>query len=173
MKTVSAQEFVQRLGNGHAADVIDVRTPAEYRAAHVAAARSVPLDQLDAQAVLADRSGEAAGPTYVLCRSGQRARQAAQKLEGAAGIEPVVVEGGTTACVDCGVEVMRGKSTIALERQVRIAAGTLVATGTLLGALVSPWWLIVPGFVGCGLVFAGVTDTCGMAMMLARMPWNR
>jgi hypothetical protein len=62
---------------------------------------------------------------------------------------------------------------ISLERQVRIAAGTLVATGTLLGAFVSPWWLILPGFVGGGLIFAGVTDFCGMAMLLARMPWNK
>ena len=83
------------------------------------------------------------------------------------------VEGGTTAWSAAGLPVVRGRKTISLERQVRIAAGSLVFAGTLLGAMVNPLFLIIPGFVGAGLVFAGVTDTCGMAMMLAKMPWNQ
>jgi hypothetical protein len=69
--------------------------------------------------------------------------------------------------------VVRGKKTISLERQVRIVAGSMVFAGTLAGAFANPLFLIIPGFVGAGLVFAGVTDTCGMAMMLAKMPWNQ
>jgi hypothetical protein len=62
---------------------------------------------------------------------------------------------------------------MSLERQVRIAAGSLVVLGTVLGAFVHPAFLGLPAFVGAGLIFAGVTDTCGMGMLLARMPWNR
>ena len=84
-----------------------------------------------------------------------------------------LVEGGTQGWVDAGLEAVRGEKAISLERQVRIAAGTLVFIGTLLGYFVHHYWLGVPAFVGAGLVFAGVTDTCGMGMMLAKMPWNR
>ena len=83
------------------------------------------------------------------------------------------VAGGTVACVQAGLPVNRGQKTMSLERQVRIAAGSLVVIGTVLGAFVHPYWLGLPGFVGAGLVFAGVTDTCGMGMVLARMPWNQ
>jgi len=67
----------------------------------------------------------------------------------------------------------RGKRTISLERQVRIAAGSLVLLGAVLSLLVHPYFIGLAAFVGAGLVFAGVTDTCGMAMCLARMPWNQ
>ena len=85
----------------------------------------------------------------------------------------VNVEGGTTACVEAGLPVVRGKKAISLERQVRIAAGLLVLLGVLLGFLVHPVLFGLSAFVGAGLVFAGVTDFCGMGMLLARMPWNQ
>ena len=83
------------------------------------------------------------------------------------------VEGGTLALAEQGLPVVRGKKTISLERQVRIAAGSLVFIGSILGGLVNPLWFLLSGFVGAGLVFAGITDTCGMAMLLAKMPWNQ
>jgi rhodanese-related sulfurtransferase len=170
--TISPREF-ESIRKQHAAlDVIDVRTPAEYRAVHVTGARLHSLDALDASAVKSQRPYEAQGPTYVLCKSGGRAKKAAEQLA-LAGVECVIVEGGTDACVSAGLPVDRGNSVMSLERQVRIAAGSLVAIGTLLGVTVSPWFLIVPGFVGCGLVFAGVTDWCGMGMLIAKCPWNR
>jgi hypothetical protein len=85
----------------------------------------------------------------------------------------VNVEGGTQACESSGVPVVRGKKAISLERQVRIAAGSLVLTGVTLGWLVHPGFFGLSAFVGAGLVFAGITDTCGMGMLLARMPWNQ
>ena len=85
----------------------------------------------------------------------------------------VNVEGGTLACVEAGLPVVRGKKAISLERQVRIAAGSLVLLGVLLGWFVHPAFIGLSAFVGAGLVFAGITDTCGMGMMLARMPWNQ
>ncbi len=90
-----------------------------------------------------------------------------------AGFANVVnVEGGTIACVEAGLPVVRDKKAMSLERQVRIAAGSLTLFGSLLG-LLHPAFLAVPVFVGGGLAFSGITDTCGMAIILARMPWNR
>jgi rhodanese-related sulfurtransferase len=83
------------------------------------------------------------------------------------------IEGGTLACIECGLPVIRGKKAITLERQVRIAAGSLVLLGVLLGWLVHPVLVTLSAFVGAGLVFAGITDTCGMGLLLARMPWNQ
>ena len=77
------------------------------------------------------------------------------------------------ACIAAGLPVVRGKKAISLERQVRIAAGSLVVVGALLGWSVHPAFVGLSAFVGAGLVFAGITDTCGMGMILARMPWNR
>jgi hypothetical protein len=82
------------------------------------------------------------------------------------------VEGGTLACVEAGVPVVRGRKAISLERQVRIAAGSLVLLGAGL-SFVHPAFVGIAAFVGAGLVFAGVTDTCGMGMLIARMPWNQ
>jgi hypothetical protein len=77
------------------------------------------------------------------------------------------------ACVECGLAVVHGAKMISLERQVRIAAGSIVLVGAILALLVDPLFVLVSGFVGAGLVFAGITDTCGMGLMLARMPWNQ
>ena len=158
---------------GQEVELIDVRTPAEFREVHVAFARNVPLDQLDLRQAK-EGVGQVEGkPLYVICRSGSRAEKACQALMNA-GLSAVYnVEGGTLACEAHGLPLVRGKKTISLERQVRIAAGSLVLLGVALGALVHPYALGLAAFVGAGLVFAGVTDTCGMAMALARMPWNQ
>ncbi len=157
---------------GRPVKLIDVRTPAEYRELHVAFARNVPLDRLDPKS-LANEETDAAEPLYVICRSGSRGRQACEKLA-AAGLANVInVDGGTQAWDAAGLPLVHGQKTISLERQVRIAAGFLVLTSSVLGFFVHPAWLAIAAFVGAGLMFAGITDTCGMAMMLARMPWNR
>ncbi|MFO0842034.1 MAG: rhodanese-like domain-containing protein [Gemmataceae bacterium] len=162
-------ELAELLGKGEV-DLFDVRTPAEFGEAHAAAARSLPLDELDAARVQALRRTPA-GPVYVICRSGGRGRQAYDKLR-AAGCEVVNVAGGTQAWEQAGLEVVRGRKAVSLERQVRIAAGALVLLGAGLG-LLHPAFNGLALFVGAGLVFAGVTDTCGMGLVLARMPWNR
>jgi rhodanese-related sulfurtransferase len=135
-------------------------------------ARNVPLDQLDAAQIAAGRH-DAAPPLYVICRSGSRGKQACEKLLAAGYNQIVNVAGGTQAWDQAGLPVVRGEKAISLERQVRIAAGLLVLTGSALGAFVSPYWIGLAAFVGAGLVFAGITDTCGMGMLLARMPWNQ
>ena len=119
------------------------------------------------------RDGSAQEPLYVICRSGGRGRQACEKFLQAGFSNVVNVEGGTTACVEAGLPVVRGRKAISLERQVRIAAGSLVLLGAVLGWFVHPAFVGLSAFVGAGLMFAGITDTCGMGMILARMPWNQ
>jgi rhodanese-related sulfurtransferase len=170
VETISARQLFELVGSGKAVELIDVRTPVEYREVHVDFARNLPLDQLDPSKVNAGRDGQ---PLYVICRSGSRGKQACEKLA-AAGLTNVVnVEGGTQAWDQAGLPVVRGMKTISLERQVRIAAGSLVLLGAILSLVVSPYWIGLSAFIGAGLIFAGVTDTCGMGMMLAKMPWNR
>jgi len=118
------------------------------------------------------RNGSANEPLYVICRSGSRGRQACEKFLKAGFLNAVNIEGGTMACVEAGLPVVRGKKAIALERQVRIAAGSLVLLGAIL-SFVHPAFIGLSAFIGAGLVFAGITDTCGMGMMLARLPWNQ
>ena len=104
---------------------------------------------------------------------GIRATKAAEKLRNAGLDDVVVVEGGTNAWVASGLPVVRGRKTISIERQVRIGAGSLVVIGAVLGWRVHPAFYILSGAVGAGLVFAGVTDICGLAIVLAQAPWNR
>jgi rhodanese-related sulfurtransferase len=168
--TISPQKLFELHQANQNIDLIDVRTPVEYREVHVAFARNVPLDRLDAAAISAGRNG---APLYVICRSGGRGKQACEKLTAAGHTHVINVEGGTQAWDQAGLAVVRGKKVMSLERQVRIAAGTLVVLGSALGIFVSPYWIGLAAFVGAGLVFAGLTDTCGMGMLLARMPWNQ
>jgi rhodanese-related sulfurtransferase len=171
--TITPSRLEELRTAGKAVDLIDVRTPVEFREVHVAFARNVPLDRLDPAAALRDRTAPPEEPLYVICRSGSRGRQACEKLLAAGFANVVNVEGGTLAWAECGLPVVRGQKAISLERQVRIAAGSLVLLGVLLGWLVHPAFLALSAFVGAGLVFAGITDTCGMGLLLARMPWNQ
>jgi rhodanese-related sulfurtransferase len=173
LPTVSPTELRRQYVAGEGVELIDVRTPAEFRELHVEFARNVPLDRLDAAEIIRSRASRTAEPLYVICRSGNRGRQACEKILAAGYSNVVNVEGGTLACEDAGLPVVRGKKAISLERQVRIAAGSLVVVGVSLGWLVHPVLLGLAAFVGAGLVFAGVTDTCGMGLLLARMPWNQ
>ena len=150
--------------------LVDVRTPAEYRALHAVGTTLMPLDAFDPGAAAA--TAPAGSTIHLLCKSGGRATQAAQKLA-AAGCPCVVVTGGTEAWSAAGLPVVRGKAVMSLERQVRIAAGMLTFTGVVLGFTVHPYWFGLSGFVGAGLTIAGLTDTCMMGMMIAKMPWNR
>ena len=167
--TCTPRETKARIDAGEAS-VIDVRTPAEFRAVHAEGATPVPLDRFDPAAVVA---GAPAGRSiHLICRSGARACQAAQRLADA-GHSATVVEGGTDAWIAAGLPVVRGRSAISLERQVRIGAGLLVVCGVVLGFTIHPYWFGLSGFVGAGLTVAGITDTCMMGMVIARMPWNR
>jgi rhodanese-related sulfurtransferase len=167
---ITARELADHCSGGNTPDVIDVRTPGEFREVHLEAARNVPLDRLDPAAFMAGRGRPADEPVYVLCRSGGRGKQACEAFQRAGFSNAVNVEGGTLACVAEGLPVVRGKKAVSLERQVRIAAGSLVLVGVALALLAHPGFIGLSAFVG---VFAGLTDTCTMGLLLARMPWNR
>lgn len=169
--TIAPARLGDLLRQGRTIDLIDVRTPVEFREVHLAAARNVPLDQLDPKAIVAAHNGNEE-PLYVICKMGGRAQQACEQFVKSGFANVVNVEGGTLACVAAGLPVVRGQKAISLERQVRIAAGSLVVLGAIGSYFYWPS-VLLSAFVGAGLVFAGVTDTCGMGMLLARMPWNR
>ncbi len=170
LRTLTAVEVGEISADRAGIRLIDVRTPAEFQQIHAPEARNVPLDQLDPKRLAAEQGGDE--PVFVICGSGNCSKVAAEKLV-AAGIDAVNVEGGMRAWEQAGLSVVHGEATVSLERQVRIAAGSIVFAGAVLSWLVSPAWLVVPGFIGAGLLYSGLTDTCGMAMVLARMPWNR
>ncbi len=172
LATISVQQLAELDAQGNV-DVIDVRTPVEFREVHAVIAKNRPLEALDPAAVMNERNGSRGQNLYVICRSGNRSSQACQKFIDA-GYENVVnVDGGTSAWDQAGLPVVRGKKAISLERQVRIAAGFLTLLGAVLGFFFHPAFIALSGFVGAGLMFAGITDTCGMGMMLAKMPWNQ
>ena len=151
--------------------LLDVRTPAEFEAEHIEGAYNVPLDTL-AEHGPEIRAG-VSGMVVLVCRSGQRARKAEAALTAAGMTNLHVLDGGIAAWIAAGLPVRRGMPRMSLERQVRIAAGTLAAAGGFLALFVNPLFAALPAFVGTGLVFAGVTDTCAMGMCIARLPYNK
>ena len=170
MKAITPVELQKILTVQPSATVIDVRTPVEFGEVHVPQARSIPLDELKPAALGLSKDQ----PVYLLCRSGQRATKAAEKFAKEGFSQPIVVEGGTLAWIDAKLPVTRcATKAISLERQVRIVAGALVFTGVVLGWFVHRGFFGLSAFVGAGLVFAGITDFCGMGLLLAKMPWNR
>ncbi len=150
--------------------LLDVRMPAEFEEIHIPGSVLHPLSGLDPAAVRKLADGKTS--CVVVCRSGNRARQAAAKLESAGLSNLTILDGGVLAWESAGLEVNRGRKTMSLERQVRIGAGSMVLAGVVLGFAVNPAFFFLSGFVGCGLIFAGVTDWCGMGLVLAKMPWN-
>ena len=146
--------------------VVDVRLPAEYSAVHLEPSVSIPLDEIGRRRAELPHDRE----LVLVCRTGARARLAAAQL---GGYRTRVLEGGLVAWQEAGHPVIEGKPHMSLERQVRVAAGTMACIGGVLGVTVSPWFGVLPAFVGAGLVYAGITDRCGMAMVLAKLPYNR
>lgn len=149
--------------------LVDVREPVEYAESHIPGAMNLPLSKLQP-----DQIPLQPGRKIVLyCRSGQRSNQACQRLTQLD--QPLYqLQGGLGAWGSAGFQVKKNpKAPMSLFRQVQIVAGSLVVLGTVLGALVSPWFLVLSGFVGAGLVFAGVTNTCAMGMLLAKLPYNQ
>ncbi|HZE98873.1 MAG TPA: rhodanese-like domain-containing protein [Planctomycetota bacterium] len=164
--TISPEELAAKRAAGPVA-LIDVRTPAEYRSVHADGATLLPLDRLDAKAV------DATKPVYLICECGPRAVLGAEKLRAAGVADVVVVDGGMTRWAEAGLPVVRGRKTWSMFRQVRFVAGVLVLIGVGLGWFAHPAFYGLAAFVGAGLTFSGLTDFCGMALILARMPWNQ
>lgn len=162
--SVSPQEAANMQRQG--ALLIDVRNPDEFARASIAGSQNHPLDRIGP---LGRHE-----PVVFLCRSGQRTAANAARLAACHELEAHVLEGGLNAWRAAGLPVREdAKAPIEIMRQVQIAAGGLVLAGVVLGLLVAPAWFALAGMVGGGLVFAGLTGWCGMALALARVPWNR
>lgn len=163
-KTISPEEAQRRIEAG--AVLIDIRNPDEYARAHIPCAKNLPLTQISRI--------DGAPEVIFHCKSGMRTAANAQALKAATDAPVFLLEGGLDAWqkagLDCNIDK---KQPIEIIRQVQIGAGSLVLLGVLLGFLVSPVFFGLSAFVGAGLVFAGVSGFCGMAKVLALMPWNR
>jgi rhodanese-related sulfurtransferase len=168
MQTINAIALANQQKQG-VVNLIDVRTPAEFGALHAKGAVNIPLDKLEPGA-LAHCNGS---PIYFICKSGVRAQKAMDKLRESGFSNMVQVEGGTDAWKSAGLPIEQGKKALGLEQQVRIVAGSMALVGAAVVLAGQPLGLILVGFMGAGMVFAGITDTCGMAMLLAKMPWNQ
>ena len=175
--------------------IIDVRTKMEHDEKHMTCAHAhIPLDQLNPRAFMIQHNLPTDTPVYLLCRSGGRATQAAAQFIAAGYPNVSVIDGGIIACEQCGHNVAGStvitpapsasgtisppglltiRRPITLERQVRIAAGLLVVAGLIGTTIIHPAFIGITAFVGAGLIYAGLTDRCGMALMLARAPWNK
>ncbi len=149
--------------------IIDVRTPKEYKSKHIPNSFNIPLDDIPKYK---NELSNIKKNVAFLCRTGNRATQACNILKENK-VNSNVIEGGIQSWEDEGYEVVEGPKTWELERQVRLAAGSLVTLGVVLGFFVNELYLGISGFVGLGLIFAGVTNTCGMALLLSRAPWNK
>lgn len=173
LPTISADQAKLLLDQG--AMLVDIREADEHAREKIAGARHLPVSKLDE----ADLAVHAGRPVIFHCKSGARTlanspRLAAKLAKLGEGCEAYIVEGGLDAWKKAGLPLVADRrQPLELQRQVQIGAGSLAFFGTLLGLLVSPWFFAVPLFVGAGLMNAGVTGFCGMARVLAHMPWNR
>ncbi|MEU0440460.1 MULTISPECIES: rhodanese-like domain-containing protein [unclassified Streptomyces] len=170
---LTVEQARTRLG---ALTVLDVRTPGEYASGHVPGAVNVPLDRLP-HAVDAVRDAAARRDVLVVCASGNRSRRACLLLA-EHGVTAATLTGGTGAWAAAGHDLHRPagsgvRAGWSMERQVRFTAGTVVLLGLLLGVLVHPAFRLLSAAVAGGLVFSALTDTCGMAALLSRLPHNR
>jgi rhodanese-related sulfurtransferase len=170
IKQATIHEINELLTAGGECQVIDVREFSEFNSERIADAQLMPLSNFEKHAAEIDHSK----PVYLMCRSGNRAKQAAEKLAAKGFTDIHVIQGGMSAWTGADLPVIKGESKVwSLERQVRFAAGLFVLTGVLLSVFASPYFIVLSAFVGAGLMFSAVTDTCGMGMILARMPWNK
>ncbi|MFJ5483696.1 rhodanese family protein [Pectobacterium actinidiae] len=168
LKSISPQAARDLLDQG--AVLVDIRAADEHARERIAQSRHVPMERLAAGSAPL----EGAAAVIFHCRSGNRTRMNAQALGACTTCDAYVLEGGLDAWKKAGLPVVADASQpLELQRQVQIAAGSLIVLGAVLGATVSPWFHALSGFVGVGLVFAGLSGFCGMARLLMKMPWNR
>lgn len=150
--------------------LIDVREPVEYANEHIPGAICHPLSQLDPNQIDLQLGQQ----LVVYCQSGKRSARAVEQLNAAGLTDIVQLQSGITAWKAAAYPLEKIQDApISLFRQVQIVAGSLILVGTILAAMVSPAYLLLIGFVGAGLVFAGLTNTCAMGLLLAKLPYNQ
>lgn len=171
-KTITPAALFELSGARDVHELLDVRTTPEYASAHIPGARLIPLNELNVEMYL--RQHKPGTPIYVVCQAGARAAKAIEQFERAGCGDTILVEGGTQGWIDAGLPVHGGaRSVLPIMRQVQIVVGSLSLVGAILALTINSWFAVVPLLLGCGLLFAGISGTCGMALLLARMPWNQ
>ncbi len=167
-KVLTPQAAQELLAQG--AVLVDIRGADEYAREHIAAARHMPMEQLSSQGMPKND----ANAVIFHCRSGNRTVMNAQVLDNCASCEVYILEGGLDGWKKAGLPVVKdSKQPLELQRQVQIGAGSMILLGVILGTTVAPGWYALSGFVGAGLIMAGVTGFCGLARVLMKMPWNK
>jgi rhodanese-related sulfurtransferase len=167
--TITPIELKSMLDGGRRVQIIDVRSATEFEEGHVPGAVNMPLEQVESR--LADL--HPADPAVLVCQSGTRAQMCHELLERHRS-DLTVLTGGTSAWVEEGLPIVRSRATrLPLMRQVQIVAGSMAFAGAALGYFADPRWGFLAMFVGVGLMLAGSTGFCGMAVLLKAMPWNR
>lgn len=170
ISTATFKEVIEAEKSNPTVDFINVCTPAEFKEKHIPGVRNVPLD------TLASHVTELAGKRtiYIHCRSGKRGMKAIETLQ-ALGVtaDLINVEGGLMAWESAGFATKSLTTRIPIMRQVFIAAALFVLIGLALGTTVHPAYLLISAGTAAGLLFAGITGWCGMALVLGKMAWNR
>lgn len=163
---INPEEIRNALRSGDTRAVLDVRSPAEFAIGHIPGAVNIPMEQIEAR--MADVPS---APLVLVCEGGKRAEIVSGWLGDTR--QSSVLDGGTRAWRNAGYPLVAcAPCRWTLERQVRLIAGILVLAGTVLSILLDTKWVYLAMFIGAGLTFAGATDICGMAILLAKMPWN-
>jgi glyoxylase-like metal-dependent hydrolase (beta-lactamase superfamily II)/rhodanese-related sulfurtransferase len=171
LQNVSAQQLAAAMAAGPV-NLIDVRTAGEFETVRIEGSVSAPLDRLDPASLLA-RFG-ADNPIYCICQTGTRSQFATAQLRDAGFRQVIHADGGTNTWSAAGLPVVRGgRNRLALDRQMRIAAGALILAGVATGALLHPLGYAFAALMGAGMIYAGISNHCGITLLLARMPWNR
>ena len=167
---IDASQLNKLIENREKPQLVDVREHSEFNATYIKDAVHVPFSQLSKRAEMIDKDR----PAYLICQSGFRAARAAEQLSTRGFSQIVVLEGGLGAWQQAGFKVETGSSKVwSMERQVRFAAGLLVAVGIVLSWAIHPYFIGISLFVGAGLVYSALTNTCNMAMILGKLPWNQ
>jgi rhodanese-related sulfurtransferase len=166
---MSPAELRTAMANDPELRVLDVRTAGEFEAAHIPGSYNVPLDTLGEHAAELRNVDQT---VVLVCQSGARAAKAEDTLRAAGMSNLRLLEGGMGAWSASGQDVKVTKARWSLERQVRLVAGSIVLTAVVISIWV-PWTRFIAGFIGAGLTFAALSNTCAMGMMLAKLPYNR
>lgn len=170
IKNINSETLKKWLENSEAV-VVDVREPAEHEAERISGANLVPLTTVCKKS-LPEFSNK---KLVIHCRSGKRSQNACTKLlQEDPDLEIYNLEGGISAWAASGCEVKKsGKFFLPLDRQVQLTIGLGVFIGSLLGYFANPKFFLLSGFFGAGLIFAGLSGYCGLAVFMAKMPWNK
>src|SRR5208337_3917773 len=164
-QTIEAASLRTMLGV-YGIQTVDVRSAAEFASGHIPGAVNIPMEQVESR-----MEDLPSGPLVLTCESGKRAEIVVGWLAAADNV--TLLAGGTRAWRNAGYPLVRcAPCRWTLERQVRLIAGLIVLAATLLSILINTKWVYLAMLVGAGLTFAGVTNICGMAILLGKMPWN-